>query len=223
MKVVIWTLCALFSLASVALAEESVNHNKTTFNTETIVSQPYKRASFAVENRGITGTGGFISSEGRKFGFLLGGYKFKKELNDEGNEVYTEPHIGFASGSSTGGLVVFGNRFEVTSKQWLAASWVDHYRDKGLSFTTCEPLAELLRGVGKGFYFGGTSSCYIGPANEHETINGGHETTKHQPAEYWFFVGPTLAFRKGGFYVGTSYELGKHNERFLGGYASFSW
>ncbi len=224
MKVVFTALCAILLCVPAILAEEHSAGRKLGASTETIYSQPYKRASITLDRKGWALTPGYVSSEDRRFGFALGGYRFKREL-EHGGEIFAEPHVGFASGHALGRTAVFGGRAELESHKWIAASWVDAYRGGKVNFATCEPLAEASRYVGSGFFLGATSSCYIGPANEAKEEHTGHEpaAAAHAPTEYLYFAGPAVSFRRGRFLGGVSYEVGKHNERFLAGYVSIRW
>ena len=224
MKVVFSALCAILLSVPAVFAEEHSASRKPGVSTEAIYSEPYKRASISVDLKNWVLTPGYISSEDRRFGFVLGGYRFKREL-EHGGEIFAEPHVGFASGNSLGQTVVLGSRVELESRKWIVASWVDTYRGGKVNFATCEPLAEVSRHIGNGFFFGATSSCYIGPGNEAKEEHAGHEpaTAVHAPTEYLYFAGPVVSFRRGRFLGGVSYEVGKHNERFLAGYVSIRW
>ncbi|MFA5991142.1 MAG: hypothetical protein WC794_02780 [Candidatus Doudnabacteria bacterium] len=214
-------LCAVLIVP--ALAEEHSTDHKIGISTELVASEPFMRASISVEKSGWTLTPGVASSEDRKFGFVNLGYRFKREL-ENGGEVFAEPHVGFAKGNTLGTSAVFGGRMELESHNWLVASWVDSYRGGNVKFTTCEPLAEVARHIGKGFFFGASSSCYIGPANEAaEEKSAHHEAETHTITEHLFFVGPTVMFRHKRILFGASYEVGKGNERIVAGFANFRW
>lgn len=211
----------LLILPWVALAEEHSAGRKVGVSTEGIYSEPYKRASLSVETKGWALTPGYVSSEDRRFGFVLGGYRFKREM--EHAEMFLEPHVGFANGSALGNTAVLGGRFELESRKWMVASWVDTYRGGKINFTTCEPLAEAVRHVGGGLYFGATSSCYLGPGLEPEQTGEHHAAPTHPEKEYLYYVGPTASWRKGKILLGVAYEIGKHQEKFLSGYVSIRW
>jgi len=207
-------LCAVLTIPTLA-------EDKASISTESVVSKPYKRASLSVEKNGWTLTPGAIASEGLKFGFTNLGYHFKREL-EHGGELFVEPHVGLAKGIALGTSAVLGGRIEAETHNWLVASWVDTYRGGSVQFTTCEPLAEVARHVGKGFFFGASSSCYIGSVNETTVEIHGHHEVK-APTEYIIFVGPTAMFRHKKLLVGASYEVGRHNERFLAGFVNIRW
>jgi len=205
------------------LAEDHSSGHKASISTEGIVSEPYKRASISIEAKGWTLTPGAISSEGRRFGFVNLGYRFKREL-EHGGELFVEPHVGLAKGSTLDTSAVIGARAEFESHNWLVASWVDSYRWGNIKFTTCEPLAEVARHVGKGFFFGASSSCFIGPANEaKKETSVHHEPAARTATEQLFFVGPTAMFRHKNVLAGVSYEVGRHSERFLAGFVNIRW
>ncbi len=218
---IVFCLVTLVALIIPALAEEHSTGRKASVSTEGLVSEPYKRASISFEKSGWTLTPGVISSEGRNFAFANFGYRFKREL-EHGGELFAEPHIGFAKGNTLSTSAVFGGRMELESHNWLVASWVDSYRGGSVKFTTCEPLAEVARHVGRGFFFGASSSCYIGPANESTVENHGHHEVKAH-TEHLVFVGPTGMLRLKRALFGVSYEVGKGNERIFAGYANFRW
>ncbi len=197
-----------------ALAEEHSTGHKASISTEGVVSEPYKRASVSFEKSGWTFTPGIASSEKRNFGFVNLGYRFKREL-EHGGEVFAEPHVGFAKGTALGSSAVFGGRMELESHNWLVASWIDSYRGGNVQFTTCEPLAEVARHVGRGFFFGASSSCYIGPANEATVETHGHHEEAKAHTEYLFFAGPTVMYRHKRAMFGASYEIGKGNQRIV--------
>ncbi len=222
-KVVLIALATLTTLTIPALAEEHSTGHKASVSTEGVVSEPYKRASLSYETKGWTLTPGAVSSEGRGVGFVNLGYRFKREL-EHGGELFVEPHIGLAKGTTLGTSAILGGRFEVESHNWLVASWVDSYRGGNVKFTTCEPLFELARHVGKGFFFGASSSCYIGPANKAtEKKSAHHEPVVHSATEHLFFVGPTVMFRYKKILAGINYEVGKGNERVVAGFLNIRW
>ncbi|MBI5530793.1 MAG: hypothetical protein HY918_04865 [Candidatus Doudnabacteria bacterium] len=216
----------LFFFALAALpgyAQEDHSRDQTSFSTEGIYSQPYKRASFTAGWKNWVLTPGYASSEDRRFGFALAGYRFERKIEHGNGEVFFEPHAGLAHGHQLGNTAVFGARLELETHKWILASWIDSYRGK-VNFTTCEPLAEASRHIGRGFFFGATASCYMGPANEAaaEREHGlRHETI---PAiERGVYVGPMASWRNSLFLIGTAYEIGKRGDKYLSGYLSIIW
>ncbi len=209
---------------SALLAEDHSTRTKVGVSTEAVFSEPYKRASISVDVKNWVLTPGYATSEDRRFGFVVLGYRFKREM-EHGGELFVEPHLGLANGSQLGNTAVFGGRAELESRKFIVASWIDSYRGGKVHFTTCEPLAEASRHIGGGFFLGVTSSCYIGPANEAVEVKlPHHEVSTHSaPTEYLFFAGPTASYRKGKVLVGASYEVGSHGEKYIAGYMNIRW
>lgn len=222
MKIVFLLMAVL--LPSTLLAEDHSTRTKVGVSTEAVFSEPYKRASISVDMSNWVLTPGYITSEDRRFGFALVGYRFKREM-EHGGELFAEPHFGFAQGSSLGTSGLFGGRVELESRKWIVASWIDTYRGGKVHFTTCEPLAEASRHIGGGFFLGVTSSCYIGPGNETgEEKSPHHEVSAHAATtEHLFFAGPTASYRRGKVLVGASYEVGSHGEKYIAGYMNVRW
>ncbi len=213
----------LTALALPMLAEDHPSGVRPGISTEAVISEPYKRASLSVDVKNWVFTPGYITSEDRRFGFALVGYRFKREI-EHGGELFVEPHLGLANGSQLGNAVVYGGRMELETHKFIAAAWVDSYRGK-MNFTTCEPLAEVSRHIGGGFFLGVTSSCYIGPGNEAAEEKPVHHevSTRSVPTEHLFFAGPTASYRKGKVLLGASYEVGSHGEKYLAGYMNIRW
>ena len=222
MKIVFMLMAVL--LPSTLLAEDHSARTKLGVSTEAVFSEPYKRASLSLDVKNWVLTPGYASSEDRRFGFALVGYRFKREL-EHGGELFVEPHVGLAHGSLLGNTAVYGGRVELESRKFIVAGWVDTYRGSKLHFTTCEPLAEASRHIGGGFFLGVTSSCYIGPGNEAGEEKSPHHKVSALAAvtEHLFFAGPTASYRKGKALFGASYEIGKHGEKFLAGYLNIRW
>jgi hypothetical protein len=176
-----------------------------TMGVEGLYSSSYKRFSGYAQFGHVRLTGAMVNSEGAPFGQLTTGWTFAP-LKAEHTEFFIEPEVGTAI-TAEKVRPVLGLRMLYQSRNWFVESWCTHYPGRG-SWTNCEPLADAMHHIGKGFYAGWVSSSFLGiPKHEsqdshNETKKASHERVRH------YFGGMGGTYRRGPLDVGGSYEWG---------------
>ncbi len=220
MFVFLFLVFATLSVAQVVgLGQEAVKASlRPHVGVEGIASHSYSRTTGSVELGSLRFTGGEVFSEGKIFTQGTLGWKFSrgKPSSDHHHSQwgFVEPHVGVAEVRGEGGRALFGVRGMYESPRWFMETWTITSPKKG-GWTNCEPLADVFRYVGKGFYFGVVSSCFMGPEPKHGKDS--HPAVHHPPASpattpgtprvRQFFAGAGVMRRQGKTDVGVSYEL----------------
>ncbi len=161
---------------------------------EALGSSAFSRLSAYAQFGQLRLTGATVRSEGYGFNQVTTGYVFAP-LKREDTEFFVEPFVGSAF-TREGSRLAVGGRFIYLSRSWFMENWTTKYSGHN-GWTNCEPLADVMRHVGKGFYVGAASSCYIGTEHHEEKV----ERHAH------FFAGPGMLYRRGKLDVGASYEF----------------
>jgi hypothetical protein len=222
----------------VGLGQEAVKASlRPHVGMEGLASSPYSRSTGSVELGHLRLTGGEVFSEGKLFTQATAGWKLSrgKPSSDHHHSRwgYIEPQVGVAKVRGEGGRALFGVRGMYESPKWFMETWTITTNPKKEGWwTNCEPLADVFRYVGKGFYVGVVSSCFVGPEPKHgkDSHPAAHHppappaTTPGTPRVRQFFAGAGVMRRQGKTDFGVSYELPLSGGRaYIALFGSFSF